>query len=132
MALNDFLNNEVNGAKWNKMWDMWMNGTESPYTEIMSYYSEVNSGGHYGFFDLSDFRSDPDLREATVEILKNALPDLLSECVAKGYEAYLALEEGTDDEDEYDDILAECDDIFYDNDSMVEDILAKYAETIEL
>lgn len=113
--------------KWNKMWDLWAEGeVESPCAEIMTYHSEVNGGGHYSFYDNSD------VSEETVEILKNTLPDVLSECVAKGYEAYLALEEGTDDEEKYEDILAECDDIFYDNESMIEEILAKYAETIEL
>lgn len=115
------------------MWDLWVKEeAESPYAEIMTYHSEVNSGGHYGFFDICDFRSSSDLRIKTVEILKNALPDVLSECVSNGYEAYLVLEEGTDGEEKYEDILAECDVIFSYNESLIEDILAKYAQTIEL
>jgi len=37
--------------KWNRMWDLWVEGSaESPYSELMEYESEVNNGGHSQYF----------------------------------------------------------------------------------
>lgn len=33
--------------KWNKMWELWAKEcADSPYSELMTYQSEVNNGGH--------------------------------------------------------------------------------------
>ena len=37
--------------KWNKMWDLWVEGrADSPYSELMTYQSEINNGGHDQYF----------------------------------------------------------------------------------
>lgn len=38
-------------AKFNTMWDLWTKGEiPSPYADLMTYYNEVNNGGHRQFF----------------------------------------------------------------------------------
>lgn len=38
--------------KWNKMWELWAKEcADSPYSELMTYQSEVNNGGHAQYFD---------------------------------------------------------------------------------
>ena len=33
--------------KWNKLWELWAEGhIDSPYSELMTYQSEINNGGH--------------------------------------------------------------------------------------
>ena len=60
--------------KWNKMWELWVNGrADSPYAELMTYQSEINNGGHSQYFYNID-NTDDLQREIT--ILKNVLSEI--------------------------------------------------------
>ena len=42
---------ELTEEKWNKMWELWVEGqAESPYAELMTYQSEIKNGGHDQYF----------------------------------------------------------------------------------
>ena len=114
--------------KWNKMWELWTEEkTKSPYTELMTYQSEINNGGHSQYFcnvdNVSDLKKE---MSALVEILT----PLLRENLQKAYKAELILEEKEDEEAE--EILDQCDDVFYGNEEQINRILQEYANTLEI
>lgn len=114
--------------KFNKMWDMWADGQiESPYQDLMTYQSEVNNGGHSQFF--LNVENTGDLNAVVKENL-SILPEVHKHNLE---EAYLAYRKYNDvDDDKMDEILDNCDDVFYENEELINEILEKYAETIEL
>ena len=117
----------IEELKWNKMWDLWVEEkTTSPYTELMTYESEINNGGHMQFFVNVENTSD---LPQTVSALYTVLSSTLKQNLEKAYNAYLELGE---DDDTLDEILDECDNVFYKNESEIEKILKEYAKTIEL
>ncbi len=119
----------IEAQKWNKMWDLWVEEeADSPYAELMTYQSEVNNGGHAQFFDNVSNTSD---LPKTVEALYAVLEGVLRENIEKAYYAFLSYDE-SDEEDTVSEILGECDDVFYENESEIERILEAYAETMEL
>ncbi len=114
--------------KWNKMWELWAEGhTDSPYAELMTYQSEINNGGHSQYFD--NVSNTNDLQKEMLS-LETILPSQLRETLEKAYEAYLALEENDDEKAE--EILEQCDDLFYENEEEINHILEEYAAKIEL
>ena len=114
--------------KWNKMWDMWADGQiASQYQDLMTYQSEVNNGGHSQFFFNVDNTGDVN---AVVKENLSILPELHKYNLE---EAYLAYRKYNDvDDGKMDEILDNCDDIFYENEELINTVLEKYAETIEL
>ena len=49
--------------KWNKMWELWAEEkVASPYSELMTYQSEINNGGHSQYFtnikNVSDIQKE--------------------------------------------------------------------------
>ena len=114
--------------KWNLMWDMWADGdAESPYAELMEYESEVNNGGHSQyFFNVSNCC---DLHAEVSKIL-SILPEPLRSSLEKGYEAFSAQEDICDDANEA--LFEECDDVFYENEQLIMDILKVYADSLTL
>jgi len=114
--------------RWDKMWELWENDeAASPYAELMHYEAEINNGGHdQYFFNVS---GTGDL-EKEMSRLYSLLPAKLSRNLKKAYEAYLEMND--DNEDDITDILDSCDDVFYDNEELITDILRKYAATLEL
>ena len=117
----------IEELKWNKMWDLWAEEKiASPYAELMTYESEINNGGHMQFFDNVSNTSD---LPQTISVLFTVLTGVLKQNLEKAYNAYLEFE---DDEDTLDEILDECDNVFYDNENDVEIILKECAKTIEL
>lgn len=115
--------------KWNKMWEMWAKEcTESPYSELMTYQSEVNNGGHAQYFD--NVSSIKDLKNEMLS-LKTILPPQLSAALEQAYTAYLTLEENNDDE-QAEEIINLCDDTFYKLEEEINRILEEYAAKIEL
>lgn len=111
--------------KWNRMWEQWANGqTESPYTELMNYHGEINNGGHCQYF--TNVENTGDLQKEM-----SALGDVLSagliSNLQKAYNAYLILEEKDGDETS-EEILKECDCIFFENEEEINRILENYAE----
>lgn len=118
----------VKDRKWNKMWDLWVAGeAESPYAELMEYESEVNNGGHSQYF--FNVANCGDLK-APAEMLLKVLPEPLLSNFRRAYEAFCAQEDICDDEN--DELFDECDSIFGEHEQLILDILAKYADTMEV
>ena len=114
--------------KWNKMWDLWAEGqAKSPYAQLMTYDSEVNNGGHSQYFFNTANCGD---LKAEVETILPILPDVLRENLKRGYEAFAAQEDIDDDVN--DELFNECDDVFYDNEQPLLDLLEAYADTMKL
>jgi tetratricopeptide (TPR) repeat protein len=115
--------------KWNKMWDLWVEGEAiSPYAELMTYQSEINNGGHDQYF--TNVENTGDLQKE-MSALENILSQKLICNLQKAYEAYLVLEEKEDDE-QAEEILEQCDDVFYENEEEINHLLKEYAEKMEL
>ena len=115
--------------KWNKMWELWTEEkTKSPYTELMTYQSEINNGGHSQYFCNVDNVSD---LKKEMSALEEILTPLLRENLQKAYKADLILEEKEDDE-KAEEVLEQCDDIFYENEEQINHILQEYANTLEI
>ena len=115
--------------KWNKMWDMWAVGqVDSPYAELMTYQSEINNGGHDQFFTNIKNAGDP---QKLLAALDTILPAKLKNNLQKAYKAYLELEKSESNE-KAEAILEKCDDLFYDNDEVINSILEEYAAKLKL
>ena len=115
--------------KWNKMWELWTEEkTKSPYTELMTYQSEINNGGHSQYFCNVDNVSD---LKKEMSVLEEILTPLLRENLQKAYKADLILEEKEDDE-KAEEVLEQCDDVFYENEEQINHILQEYANTLEI
>ena len=114
--------------KWNKMWDLWVNEEiDSPYRELMTYYSEVNNGGHAQYFSNVDSVSD---LKKEITNLKKILPFSFKKFLDSSYKAYLVLEEKDDENSE--EIMEESDNFFYENEEELIKILEEYALKIEI
>lgn len=115
--------------QWNKMWNLWTEGkAESPYAELMTYQSEINNGGHDQYFlNVENIGN----LEKEMSVLEQILSAKLKENLRKAYQAYLVLEENEDDEDA-EEILEQCDDIFYEYEDEINHALEEYASKIEL
>ena len=114
--------------RWNKMWDMWADGQiESPYQDLMTYQSEVNNGGHSQFFFNVENTGDVN---AVVNENLSILPEIHKHNLEEAYSAYRKYNDA--DDDKMDEILDNCDHVFYENEELINEILEKRAETIEL
>lgn len=114
--------------QWNIMWDLWgEEKADSPYAQLMTYQSEVNNGGHHQYFTNVDNTSD---LHHEMSILETILTAKHKFNLRKAYEAYLVLEDKEDESAE--NILEQCDDVFYENEEEINRILEEYASTIEL
>ena len=111
------------------MWELWTEDKAvSPYAELMTYQSEINNGGHdQYFFNVNNTRDLQREMAALEQILSAELKDNL----IKAYKAYLVLEEKEDDE-KAEEILEQCDDVFYEHEEEINRILTNYASSIEL
>ena len=115
-------------CKWNKMWDLWSEEkVDSPYGQLMTYQSEINNGGHDQYF--TNVENIADLQNE-VSVLETILPVIHKDNLRKAYKAYLALKEKEDEHSE--EILEQCDDVFYENEAELNSILEEYAQKIEL
>lgn len=134
MGLFDFFKKKEavlneNEVKWNKMWDLWVEKqVDSPYAELMTYQSEIDNGGHSQYFtnveNVSNLQNE-------MSILETILPIELNDNLQKAYNAYMKLEENEYDE-KYEEIIEQCDDIFYENEERINSLLEEYAAKIEL
>ena len=115
--------------KWNKMWELWTEKkVKSPYSELMTYQSEINSGGHGQYFSNTENISDLQKEMAGLEkILTSVLKDNLQ----NAYKAYLAIGKADVDE-KSEEILEQCDDIFYENEEQINCLLKEFANTLEI
>ena len=115
--------------KLNKMWELWTEEkVKSPYSELMTYQSEINNGGHSQYFcnveNVSDLKKE-------MTVLEEILTPSLSKNLQKAYKAHLILEEKEDDE-KAEEILDQCDGVFYENEEQINRILQEYANTLEI
>lgn len=114
--------------KWNKMWDLWTEEQiESPYKELMTYQSEINNGGHSQYF--CNIESIINIEDELKE-LKSILPQNLIDNLNKAYKANQILE--NEENEEAETIIEECDNIFYENENLINDLLNERASKIEL
>ena len=112
------------------MWDLWAEEkSSSPYAELMTYESEINNGGHMQFFDNVSNTSD---LPQVISVLYTILNGVLKQNLVTAYNAYLEYEGNDDQEDKLNEILDDCDNVFYENESEIEQILKGYAITIDL
>lgn len=115
--------------KWNKMWDLWAEGrTDSPYSELMTYQSEINNGGHDQYF--FNIKNSGNLQKE-MAVLKTVLPAKLRDNLQNAYDAYLKLTNEESDE-QAGTILSQYDDEFYKVEEDINRILREYASQIEL
>ncbi len=134
MGLFDFLKKKEvqltdEQKKWNKMWELWTEGeVDSPYAELMTYQSEINNGGHDQYFlnvgNIGDLQKE-------MSVLESVLSAKLKNNLQKAYKAYLVLEEKEDDE-KAEEIMEQCDDMFYENEEEINHMLEQYSAKIEL
>ena len=115
--------------KWNKMWELWVEGqADSPYAELMTYQGEINNGGHSQYF--TNVENTGDLQKE-MTALQTVLPLKLKENLKKAYETYLELEAKKEDE-QLEEVLNQCDSLFYENEEELNNILKAYANTVKL
>ena len=115
--------------KWNKMWELWVEGNaESPYAELMTYQGEINNGGHDQYF--TNVENTGDLQKE-MSVLENILSEKLQQNLQKAYQAYLILERKQDDEDA-EETMEQCDNVFYENEGEINQLLTEYATRIEV
>jgi len=109
--------------KWNRMWDLWAEGEiESPYNELMTYQSEVNNGGHHQYFLNTE--NNGDIRK-DIAALCTILPDVLADNIQTAFKAYIELEQDKNIEAN-EEILERCDDVFYENEVIINSLLESY------
>ena len=115
--------------KWNKMWELWTEEkVESPYAELMTYQSEINNGGHSQYFTNVENTGDIQKDMSAVETI---LSKKMSTNLKKAYKAYLVLEEKEEDE-KAEEILEECDNVFYELEEEINHVLEEYASKVKL
>ena len=116
-------------SKWNKMWELWTEEkVDTPYAELMTYQSEINNGGHDQYFTNVENTSD---LNKEISALEQILSAELKNNLNKAYKAYLILEKKEEDE-EAEETLEQCDDVFYENEEEINRLLEEYACKIEL
>ena len=115
--------------KWNKMWELWTEEkTKSPYTELMTYQSEINNGGHSQYF--TNVENTGDIQK-DMSALEAILSKKMNTNLKKAYKAYLVLEEKEEDE-KAEEILEQCDNVFYELEEEINHVLEEYASKVEL
>lgn len=111
------------------MWELWTEEkVDSPYAELMTYQSEINNGGHDQYF--TNIENTSDLNKE-ISALEQILSAELKNNLNKAYKAYLILEKKEEDE-EAEETLEQCDDVFYENEEEFNRLLEEYACKIEL
>ena len=110
--------------KLDKMWELWAEDKlDLPCAKLMRYESEVNNGGHSQYF--FNVANCGDL-VAEVEAVLLMLPEPLRGNLKQGYDAFSAQEDIASDENE--DLFEECDNVFYEHEQLIIDILYEAAK----
>ena len=111
--------------KLDKMWERWAeNKLDLPCAKLMKYESEVNNGGHSQYF--FNVANGGDLA-MEVEAVLSMLPEPLRENLKRAYDAFISQEDIADDENE--DLFEECDDVFYEHEQLIIDMIYEAAKT---
>ena len=112
--------------KLNRMWELWAIGDlQTPVAKLMTYDSEVNNGGHSQYFD--NVANGGDLADE-VEAVLSILPEPLRGNLNRAYTAFLTQDDMTDNGN--DALLEECDNIFYEQEQLLLDILYEDAKVL--
>ena len=113
--------------KLEKMWDLWaVDKLDLPCAKLMKYESEVNNGGHSQYF--FNVANCGDLA-AEVDAVLSMLPEPLRENLARGYAAFSEQDDISDDVN--DELFEECDDVFYEHEQLIIDIIYEAAKSFE-
>lgn len=113
--------------KLNKLWDMWADGKAAfPCAALMTYESEVNNGGHSQYF--YNVANTGDLKAEVAAVLA-ILPKPLQSNLRRGYDAF-STQDNIDD-DINDDLFDECDDLFYEHEQLLIDLIQRYANELD-
>ena len=113
--------------KLDKMWDLWaVDKLDLPCAKLMKYESEVNNGGHSQYF--FNVANCGDLA-VEVEAVLSMLPEPLRENLARGYAAFSEQDDISDDVN--DELFEECDEVFYEHEQLIIDILYETAKNFE-
>ena len=112
------------GQKLDKMWGLWAEDKLNlPCAKLMKYESEVENGGHSQYFfnvaNCGDLATE-------VEVVLSMLPEPLRENLARGYAAFSAQEDISDDVN--DELFEKCDDVFYEHEQLIIDIIYEAAK----
>ena len=115
--------------KLDALWERWEKGkAKSPCAELMTYQSEINNGGHdQYFFNVSN---TGDLKKE-LSVLEQVLPETHKANLKRAYEFFLILEENEDDEAATE-ALEKCDDVFYEYEQIIIDIIYEAAKNFEM
>ena len=109
-----------------RLWELWeMGDLKDPCAALMTYESEVNNGGHSQYF--FNIANTGDLA-AEVEAVLPLLPEPLRQNLNRGYAAFAAQADISDDDNE--DLFEECDAVFYENEHLLIDILQETANRL--
>lgn len=109
-----------------RLWELWEIGDlKDPCAALMTYESEVNNGGHSQYF--FNIANNGDLA-AEVEAVLPLLPEPLRKNLNRGYAAFAAQADISDDDNE--DLFEECDAVFYENEHLLIDILQETANRL--
>ena len=109
-----------------RLWELWeMGDLKDPCAVLMTYESEVNNGGHSQYF--FNIANNGDLA-AEVEAVLSLLPEPLRKNLNRGYAAFAAQADISDDDNE--DLFEECDAVFYENEHLLIDILQETANRL--
>ena len=109
--------------RWNRIWELWEIGDLlSPLENLLTYESEVNNGGHSQYF--FNVANGGDLA-VEVEAVLSMLPEPLRENLARGYAAFSAQDDISDDVN--DELFEECDNIFYKHEQLIIDMIQEAA-----
>ncbi len=119
-----------NQRKHNKLWALWAaDEIESPYKELMWYDSQVNNGGHdQYFFNMENTGTDL-LQEMAV--LEQVLSPILQQNIQQAHHAYRILDQNYEDEQAQASIH-HCDDVFYENEQDILEVLDQRASLLSL
>jgi len=114
--------------KLDKMWELWAEDKlDLPCAKLMKYESEVNNGGHSQYF--FNVANCGDLAEE-VEAVLSMLPEPLHGNLARGYAAFSEQDDISDDVN--DELFEECDDVFYEHEQLIIDIIYETAKNFAL
>jgi len=113
--------------KLDKMWELWAEDKlDLPCAKLMRYESEINNGGHSQYF--FNVANGGNLAEE-VEAVLSMLPEPLRENLARGYAAFSEQDDISDDVN--DELFEEFDDIFYEHEQLIIDIIYETAKNFE-
>ncbi len=126
MGIFDFLKRKKKNAPLtdeqilDALWHKWTkNETQSPLTEIMEIISNIGACGHADFFDFC--KKEPHLQR-DLDVALPLLPEVIKDNILKAKAVF----DSTTEEEKGDDFLDEFDDVFYENEDLIDSFLLSF------